>query len=145
MNLILYKDNSIKYFIKDCVSKGSSYIGSNMRLDGVNSSRWSFKWTLEVPTPIYDKEDKVIGYEESVSELQEAPKFIDTFVGSIEDVDTVIKKEVSIKYNIEDELKLLRRKDKEFDEYNLFVEALVQQGRDFKEKYFKESVINGTL
>ena len=144
MNLILYKDNSIKYFIKDCVSKGSSYIGSNMRLDGVNSSRWSFKWTLEVPTPVL-MDNVLVGYKEAVSELQEAPKFIDTFVGSIEDVDTVIKKEVSIKYNIEDELKLLRRKDKEFDEYNLFVEALVQQGRDFKEKYFKESVINGTL
>jgi len=141
MNLIIHRKNNetIFYFIKNCVQKGNSYIGSNSKLDGMNPNIWKFKWTLDTPTPIY-KENTVVGYEESVSDIQEAPKFKDTYVGNKEDVDKVIKKEIHKKYTLEDEIKLLRRRDKEFDEYNSFVETLVSQGKAFKEEHFKESV-----
>jgi len=141
MNLIIYRENNEKifYFIANYIKNGNSYIGSNGRIDGVKPDIWEFMLTLDTPTPIYE-ENTLVGYIENVSDIQEAPKFKDIHVGSEEDVDKVIKKEISKIYQLEDEIKLIRRKDSEFDKYNSFVENLVNEGKIFKEEHFKGSV-----
>lgn len=140
MNLILSKNNKIIYFIKNLQKVGSSIKGDNIKLDGLKLNLFDFKYTLDEPTPIV-KDEVIIGYKESTSDISDAPVFLEShIVDSPESVDKAIKFEIAKKYSIEDELKLVRRQDAEFEEYNKFVENLVKKGKTFKKKYFKKDV-----
>jgi hypothetical protein len=127
--------DDITYFIKDCIQTGRNFKGSNGSAMGVKEHLFDVKWTEDIAEP-----------GDLISELSEAKRYEGQVISTRQDVNNVIKKQIAEKYSIEDEIKIIRMKlmgdDTEWQEYKAFVESIVQKGKSFKDKEFKE-IIDG--
>jgi hypothetical protein len=140
-NCAIYAKGSdlITYFIRDCVQSGRNFHGSNGSCTGVKEYLFDTKWTDDIASPFYDKEGKQTGYDKTISDLSEAKRYEGVVVSTKEDVNAVTRALIAKKYPDSDEKKIHRLKmagggEKEFKEYNSFVEDLVTKGREFKSK-----------
>jgi hypothetical protein len=129
----------ITYFIRDCVQSGRNFHGSNGSCTGVKEHLFDTFWTDDIASPVYDKEGHQAGYDKTISELSEAKRYNGVVVSTPADVDKVTRDLIAAKYPDSDEKKIHRLKmagggEKEFKEYNSFVDNLVTKGRDFKKK-----------
>jgi len=70
MNLIIYKNNEIKYFVKDCIKQKNNFLGSNIKLYGIKSIHFDFKWTRDKLNPILENEE-IIGWNKNADEVTE--------------------------------------------------------------------------
>jgi hypothetical protein len=129
----------ITYFIRDCIQTGRDFHGSNGSVTGVKEHLFDTFWTDDIVSPICDKEERQTGYDKSIKDLIEAKRYNGVVVSTPVDVDAVTRNLISAKYPDSDEKKIHRLKmagggEKEFKEYNSFVDNLVSKGREFKKK-----------
>jgi len=118
----------ITYFIRDCVQTGRDFRGSNGSVTGVKEHLFDTRWT--------DDQGEPGG---SVKALKKARRYQGRVVSTAEDVNRVTRDLIAAKYPAHEEAKVLRLKlsgggEKEFREYQDYVDGLVKQGRGFKEK-----------
>jgi len=152
-NCIIYKENKIYHFIKDCVvskrdnQKNKDYVGSNRKLYSFKDDDFQIKWIKENLTEDFKEieiEDRIIkkplGFKETPDDLTEVDFIGEIPVDSDEEIEAAIKVTILKTYSLEDEIKLLRRKiigtlsDEEWDEYIETVEDLVVEGKRIKVK-----------
>jgi len=130
--------SAITYFIRDCIQTGRNYVGSNGSCSGVKEHLFDTKWTEDIANPVYDEEGHQIGYDRKVSDLKDSLKYENVVVSTKADVDKVTRDLIAAKYPDSDEKKIHRLKmsgggEKEFKEYNSFVDDLVKRGKAFKD------------
>lgn len=133
-NCIIYQKDTdeVVHFIKNCTQNGRDFIGDNLKLIGVKLTLFDVKWTEE---DILDQKSNNI---KKVSEFSDALRYEGIVVSNRDDVNRVIRQQISSKYSIEDELKILRKgnSSSEFKEYNEYIEELLNKGNSFKDQYF---------
>lgn len=131
---------NIVYFIKDCVQSGRDFIGSNGSVRGVKEHLFDVIWTEDHPEPIIDSAGKQSGFNLTVNQLSPAIRYNGRVVSRSEDVDVVTRTMIRERYSIEDEIKIIRQKlagdDTAWTEYQDYVDGLVKDGKEFKEKNF---------
>jgi len=139
MNIAIVKKEtgSIKYFILDCIKTGNNYSGSNIKLAGMKPIHWDFIWTNDILK--FDEETQA--WDKTVEEINICPVFKGEFVGSIKDVNDIVKKEIRKVYPLETEFKILRTKfagfESDFEVYNNFIEKIRKDASKFKKEHFK--------
>ena len=140
-NCAIYQKGSdkITYFVKDCIQSGRDFKGSSMSLTGVKEYLFDTKWTEDIAHAIINDKGEITGYDKNVHELTEAKRYHGIVVSSRKDVDAITVKRIREKYTIDDEFRLNRKNNStEWNEYDTYVEALVIEGKQFKDKYFPE-------
>jgi len=135
-NCIIHRDGNIIHFINDCIvserpnQKNKDYFGSNKKLHSFKAEGCKFKWV---------KSDEVFDPSKSIDDYTEVSYIGFIPVCSEEEVNSAIKATIKTTYSLEDEIKILRQKisgtllDKEWEEYNTFVESLISEGKEIKE------------
>lgn len=64
--------DEISHFVRDCVHRGNSYVGTNVKLHGIKPRHWAVRWTNDDVEPVLDGAGATIGWSKRVSELAEA-------------------------------------------------------------------------
>ena len=130
-NCAIYKKGTdeIIYFVENCVQTGRNFKGSNLKLGGVKEELFDTKWSEDM--------GEVGGL---VSVLSEAKRYKGVVVSSAADIDRVIQSKIREKYSLEEELKMLRKRDFAYDVYNIEVDALINEAKIFKTTYFTKEV-----
>jgi len=130
--------DSITYFLRDCIQSGRDFRGSNGSVTGVKEHLFDTKWTDDIADPIIDKDGNQIGWNKSIPDLSAAKLYQGRVVSTPEDVNAVTRQLIAEKYSLSDENKLMRLKlsgdDTGWNEYQSYVESIVNQGREFKAK-----------
>ena len=128
--------DAITYFLRDCIQSGRNFRGSNGSVTGVKEHLFDTKWTDDIVEPILDKDGNQIGWNKAIPDLSAAKLYQGRVVSTPDDVNAVTRELIAERYPLSDENKLMRLKlsgdDTGWDEYQLFVTNIVNQGRDFK-------------
>ncbi|MFH1984115.1 MAG: hypothetical protein ABIL58_19930 [Pseudomonadota bacterium] len=128
LNCAIYDRNTgaVVWVVENCQCRdGRHYAGSNMELKGVKEAVFGTVWTLEIPATGAHSAD-----------ITPAPEFEGVPVSSKADVNRAVRALIRARYDLEDELKLQRRRLEGetgigWTEYRDFVADLVAQSNAF--------------